>query len=80
MPKALEKWRDRFRHVLVDEYQDTNRAQYVLVNLLAAEHRTWSSLEMTTSRSTGFAARTCANILGLPQGLSRRPRGPAGAD
>src|ERR1700693_2272504 len=36
---ALEKWRDRFRHVLVDEYQDTNRAQYVLVNQLAAEHR-----------------------------------------
>ncbi len=36
---ALAKWRDRFRHVLVDEYQDTNRAQYVLVNLLAAEHR-----------------------------------------
>src|SRR5882762_4338910 len=37
--EALEKWRDRFRHVLVDEYQDTNRAQYMLVNLLAAEHR-----------------------------------------
>ena len=38
-PDALAKWRDRFRHVLVDEYQDTNRAQYVLVNLLAQEHR-----------------------------------------
>src|SRR5438477_626067 len=37
--EALAKWRDRFRHVLVDEYQDTNRAQYVLVNLLASEHR-----------------------------------------
>jgi DNA helicase-2/ATP-dependent DNA helicase PcrA len=37
--EALEKWRDRFRHVLVDEYQDTNHAQYVLVNLLAQEHR-----------------------------------------
>jgi DNA helicase-2/ATP-dependent DNA helicase PcrA len=37
--EAIEKWRDRFRHVLVDEYQDTNRAQYVLVNLLAHEHR-----------------------------------------
>ncbi len=37
--EALVKWRDRFRHVLVDEYQDTNRAQYVLVNLLAQEHR-----------------------------------------
>ena len=37
--EALAKWRDRFRHVLVDEYQDTNHAQYVLVNLLAQEHR-----------------------------------------
>ncbi|HUE68144.1 MAG TPA: UvrD-helicase domain-containing protein [Candidatus Acidoferrum sp.] len=37
--EVLARWRDRFRHVLVDEYQDTNRAQYTLVNLLAAEHR-----------------------------------------
>jgi DNA helicase II / ATP-dependent DNA helicase PcrA len=37
--EARERWRDRFRHVLVDEYQDTNRAQYVLVNLVAGEHR-----------------------------------------
>src|SRR6184192_2005885 len=37
--EALARWRDRFRHVLVDEYQDTNRAQYVLVNQLAGEHR-----------------------------------------
>ena len=37
--EVLARWRDRFRHVLVDEYQDTNRAQYVLVNLLAQEHR-----------------------------------------
>ncbi len=38
-PEALERWRDRFRYVLVDEYQDTNHAQYALVNLLAEEHR-----------------------------------------
>src|SRR6195256_5848011 len=37
--EALAKWRDRFRHVLVDEYQATNRPQYVLVNLLAQDHR-----------------------------------------
>src|SRR5256884_1284892 len=37
--EVLAKWRDRFRHVLVAEYQDTNRAQYMLVNLLASEHR-----------------------------------------
>jgi len=35
----LEKWQRRFDHVLVDEYQDTNRAQYQFVKLLAAEHR-----------------------------------------
>jgi len=33
-PAAAEHWRRRFRHVLVDEYQDTNRAQYVLVREL----------------------------------------------
>src|SRR5215471_2694796 len=37
--EARERWRDRFRYVLVDEYQDTNHAQYVLVNLVAGEHR-----------------------------------------
>jgi DNA helicase-2/ATP-dependent DNA helicase PcrA len=32
---ALEVWQDRFDHILVDEYQDTNRAQYVLLRYLA---------------------------------------------
>ena len=36
---VLARLRERFRHVLVDEYQDTNHAQYVFVNLLAARHR-----------------------------------------
>ncbi len=35
----LEKYQDRFRYLMVDEYQDTNRAQYLLVNLLAAKYR-----------------------------------------
>ncbi|HEY4780077.1 MAG TPA: 3'-5' exonuclease, partial [Solirubrobacterales bacterium] len=33
-----ERWRRSFRHVLVDEYQDTNHAQYRLLQLLAADH------------------------------------------
>lgn len=37
--EVLQRWRDRFRHVLVDEYQDTNRVQYRLTNLLAGAHR-----------------------------------------
>ncbi len=32
---ALNEWQDRFEHVLVDEYQDTNHAQYVLLRYLA---------------------------------------------
>jgi DNA helicase-2/ATP-dependent DNA helicase PcrA len=38
-PERLAYYRDLFRHVLVDEYQDTNRAQYLLVRLLTEEHR-----------------------------------------
>ena len=33
-PEVAEAYRRRFRHVLVDEYQDTNHAQYVLVREL----------------------------------------------
>jgi DNA helicase-2/ATP-dependent DNA helicase PcrA len=38
-PEVLEHYQERFRYVLIDEYQDTNRAQYHLVNLLASKHR-----------------------------------------
>ena len=38
-PDVLDHYRKRFRHVLVDEYQDTNLAQDEIVRLLAAEHR-----------------------------------------
>src|SRR3954454_8192704 len=33
-PDVLERWQDTFRHLLVDEYQDTNHAQYKFVQLL----------------------------------------------
>ncbi len=36
-PKRLEVYQDRFKYILVDEYQDTNHAQYKLINLLAAK-------------------------------------------
>ena len=39
IPEAREKWQTAFKHVLVDEYQDTNHAQYRLIRSLAAGHR-----------------------------------------
>ena len=38
-PAVLSHYRQRWRYLHVDEYQDTNRAQYLWVKLLAAEHR-----------------------------------------
>ena len=38
-PEVLAFYQDRFRYIHVDEYQDTNHAQYSIVNLLAAKHR-----------------------------------------
>lgn len=38
-PDVLEKYQDRFMHVLVDEYQDVNFSQYKIVHALAGKHR-----------------------------------------
>src|SRR5215831_12873569 len=38
-PDALDRYRKRFQHILVDEFQDTNVAQWELVRMLAEEHR-----------------------------------------
>ncbi len=37
-PEVRETYRRRFRHVLVDEYQDTNHAQYALIHQLCADN------------------------------------------
>ena len=37
-PKVLQHYRRTFRYVMIDEYQDTNHAQYRIANLLAGEH------------------------------------------
>ncbi len=38
-PDVAEKYQKQFRYILIDEYQDTNRAQYTVVNILAALNR-----------------------------------------
>ncbi len=38
-PEVREKWQKRFKHILIDEYQDTNMVQYNIVKLLVGEDR-----------------------------------------
>jgi len=38
-PEVLEKYQTRFKYIMVDEYQDTNRAQYLMVRHLASQRR-----------------------------------------
>ena len=61
--EACDRWRDRFRHVLVDEYQDTNHAQYVLVNLVAGEHRNLAVVGDDDQSVYGWRGADVRNIL-----------------
>lgn len=38
-PYILEKYQERFRYILIDEYQDTNEAQYLLTKMMSAKYR-----------------------------------------
>lgn len=38
-PEVLEKYQNRYRYIMVDEYQDTNHAQYMFISLLAAKYQ-----------------------------------------
>ena len=62
-PDALKKWQTAFRYVLVDEYQDTNRAQYRLLQLLAAEHRNVCAVGDPDQSIYAFRGADIRNIL-----------------
>jgi DNA helicase II / ATP-dependent DNA helicase PcrA len=58
-----ERWRRTFRHVLVDEYQDTNHAQYRLLQLLASEHGDLMVVGDEDQSIYGFRYADVSNIL-----------------
>jgi DNA helicase-2/ATP-dependent DNA helicase PcrA len=62
-PEALERWQTTFRHILVDEYQDTNHAQYRLLQLLAARHRNVFAVGDPDQSIYGFRGADIRNIL-----------------
>ena len=61
--EVRERWRRTFRHVLVDEYQDTNHAQYRLLQLLASEHGNLMVVGDEDQSIYGFRHADIRNIL-----------------
>lgn len=66
-PDVRERWQRAFRYVLVDEYQDTNHAQYRLLQLLCGEHRNLTVVGDEDQSIYGFRHADIRNILDFEQ-------------
>src|ERR671915_1372088 len=62
-PEARERWQKAFRYVLVDEYQDTNHAQYRLLQLLAGQHKNVFAVGDPDQSIYAFRGADIRNIL-----------------
>ncbi|MGB8004471.1 MAG: UvrD-helicase domain-containing protein [Gaiellaceae bacterium] len=62
-PDVREKWQKAFRYILVDEYQDTNHAQYRLLQLLAEKHRNLMAVGDPDQSVYAFRGADINNIL-----------------
>jgi DNA helicase-2/ATP-dependent DNA helicase PcrA len=62
-PEARQRWRKAFRYILVDEYQDTNHAQYRLLQLLAEKHRNVCAVGDPDQSIYAFRGADIRNIL-----------------
>lgn len=62
-PDLCEKYSDKFQYILVDEYQDTNKAQYQLVHLLSKKHKNICVVGDDDQSIYKFRGATIENIL-----------------
>lgn len=62
-PDVLQKYRERFRYILVDEYQDTNYSQYLIVNKLSESHRNLCVVGDDAQSIYSFRGARIENIL-----------------
>jgi DNA helicase-2/ATP-dependent DNA helicase PcrA len=62
-PEALVKYQHKFRYILIDEYQDTNPAQYEIIKLLGAAHENVCVVGDDAQSIYSFRGATIQNIL-----------------
>lgn len=62
-PEVLEKYQDRFKFILIDEYQDTNLAQYKIIKLLADKHHKVCVVGDDSQSIYSFRGADISNIL-----------------
>ena len=66
-PEVLEYYQERFRYIMVDEYQDTNTAQFKLVSLLAAKYRNLCVVGDDDQSIYRFRGANIGNILNFEE-------------
>ena len=66
-PAVLEKWQNRLRYLLVDEYQDTNACQYQLLKLLAGPRAAFTAVGDDDQAIYGWRGADVENLRGLPR-------------
>lgn len=66
-PDLSEQYAERFLHILVDEYQDTNRLQAEIIDLLAARHRNVMVVGDDSQSIYSFRGANFANIMRFPE-------------
>ena len=66
-PDILEQYQNRFRYIMVDEYQDTNRTQFLLVKMLAAKYKNLCVVGDDDQSIYKFRGADISNILNFEQ-------------
>ena len=69
-PDVLEHYSEKFKYVLVDEYQDTNKAQFTLITLLAARHGNITVVGDNDQGIYSFRGADISNILNFEKDFS----------